>query len=468
MLHIYNTLTRTKEEFQPLQKGRVSMYACGTTPYKPSHLGHAMQALIFDVARRYFEYQGYKVRYVRNYTDVDDKIIAAATKFGKDPLVYSRSIIRETEREFRRLRIQKPSVAPLVSKHIDSIIAYIEELLAKNFAYVTEEGNVYFRVKAFSDYGKLSRQKLEELQHGVRKEAEADKQDVLDFAVWKRAKKGEIFWKSPWGDGRPGWHIECSVMSMRHLGTHFDIHGGGGDLIFPHHENEIAQSASLHGHFANTWMHNGLLMVGNQKMSKSLGNDTSLAEWLSRYHPEVIRYMFLTNHYRSHVDFVAERYREANKKVYAGYKTLFDAHKRLRGIAKDSNLYQERMKAFEAAMDDDFNTVPVFVLLNASFTELNKKEKSPIARAHFDAVKTIGKVLGVFDLVPRKILHEMEDMFLAEKHLARPEITKKLRERNKLRSQKNFGEADALAKSLHEQGINIIDSPKSTSWEPRW
>ncbi len=252
MLKIYNTLTREKELFKPIKPGVVGIYACGTTPYKSPHLGHAMQAILFDIIRRYLEYKGFKVTYVRNYTDVDDKIINEANKLGIDPLKLSSKIIKESDEAFELLRIRRADYEPKVSEHIENIIAMAQLLIEKGFAYQTKDGNVYFRVKKFKPYGKLSNQKTDNLRHGTRKDIETDKEDVLDFALWKNSKPNEIFWESPWGKGRPGWHIECSVMSLEKLGKHFDIHGGGADLMFPHHENEIAQSEAAHdGVFAN-------------------------------------------------------------------------------------------------------------------------------------------------------------------------------------------------------------------------
>lgn len=300
MLKIYNSLTQKKETFIPVKEGKVGIYGCGVTPYKPSHLGHAMQGIIFDVIRRYLEYKGYQVTYIRNYTDIEDRIIERAKEAKMETLAYSQMIMDQCDKDFDMLRVRRADYTPKVTEFIDEIIRGVQRLIDLGYAYSTEKGNVYYSIAKFPDYGKLSKQKLSNMRNGVRKDIEPDKKDVMDFALWKASKEGEIFWESPWGKGRPGWHIECSIMSTHYLGDHFDIYGGGSDLLFPHHENEIAQSEAMHsGHFVNYWIHNGLLMVGDKKMSKSLNNDVSIQDWLNKYHPEIIRYLILTNHYKS-------------------------------------------------------------------------------------------------------------------------------------------------------------------------
>ncbi|MEK7642732.1 MAG: cysteine--tRNA ligase [Patescibacteria group bacterium] len=480
-MKIYNTLRREKEEFVPIKEGEVSIYACGVTPYKPSHLGHAMQAVIFDIMRRYFEYKGYKVTYVRNYTDIDDKIINAAKEIGVLPLEHSRNIMEQSNLEFDELRIRRADHEPKVSETIGDIISFIEELLEKGMAYTTEKGNVYFDVKKFQDYGKLSNQKIEELRHGTRKEVEEDKKDAVDFALWKSSLDEGFSWDSPWGKGRPGWHIECSAMSRKFLGQNFDIHGGGGDLVFPHHENEIAQSEAVtNGKFANYWIHNGLLMVGNDKMSKSLGNDMSIEEWLRNYHEETIRYLIVTNHYRSHVQFAKERYGEANNKVFGTYKTLERALEALKGRGEsdakeiateiDGEEYENLIKEFEESMDNDFNTVLVVAQIHEVATKINTildSETPNLAKleAYVKFIREVGKVLGLFDLEPSKVLAQMRDLELKKKNIDKQKIISLVAERDRYKTEGNYGEADKVRNELLSSGISLSDTKSGTLWD---
>jgi len=469
-IKIYNTLTKKKEIFEPVKPGFVGIYGCGVTPYKPSHLGHAMQGVIFDVIRRYFEYRGYETTYVRNYTDIDDKIVAKAKELGIHPLEHSKKIIEQCDRDFDALRVKRANFEPKVSETIPEIIKTIEILIEKNYAYVTNMGNVYYSVRKFQNYGKLSHQNIEDLQHGVRKNVEEDKQDPLDFALWKSGEEGFKFWDSPWGHGRPGWHIECSAMSVKYLGEHFDIHGGGGDLIFPHHENEIAQSMIANdGHFANYWIHNGLLMVGKDKMSKSLNNDISIGDWLKLYHPDVIRYMFLTNHYRSHVQFVPERYAEASKKVYEVY-TAMDSLTNLSGIAPDQGMLANLLHSFEDAMDNDFNTVPVI----ASILELSSKipalvvgtsEQKAQAVTIGKFISTVGQVIGLFDLDTKKVLADIKESELQKRGIKQEYIANLLRLRETAREEKDYSKSDEYRKQLLQMGIKVQDEQGKTSWD---
>ncbi len=473
-MRIYNTYTRTKEEFEPVIAGKVGMYGCGVTPYKPSHLGHAMQAVIFDVIRRYFEYKGYKVTYVRNYTDIDDKIISATTTLGIPPLEHSKNIMRQCNADFTALRVRNADFEPKVSDHIQEIIVMISKLVTSGHGYPTNKGNVYFSVKSFPEYGRLSNQDLTQVLHGSRKALEDDKKDPLDFALWKVADKGEIFWDSPWGKGRPGWHIECSAMSQKYLGTHFDIHGGGMDLLFPHHENEIAQSRSANGGvFANYWIHNGLLMVGADKMSKSLNNDVAITDWLTRFHPEVIRYLILTNHYRSHVQFVPGRYQEANSKVYQTYQRLQWAKDVVATSPVDKGLVAELLEEFESYMDNDFNTVPVVVMLHRLVGEIAKAQrqtkvetatKEKIA-GYLEVVKIIGNVLGLFDLEPLVFLQDLNRVEMAKRKITREEVEAILKKRDGYRKLGKFAEADILRNDLEERRIKVLDIGDASSWE---
>jgi cysteinyl-tRNA synthetase len=466
MIRLYNTYTRSKEEFTPVFPGEVRIYGCGVTPYKPAHLGHAMQAVIFDVIRRFFEYKGYKTTYVRNYTDIDDKIIDVANELEISPLAHSKNIMRQSDEVFDKLRIRRADVEPKVSETIPDIIKLIQELIDKGYGYVTPEGNVYYSVRKFKNYGKLSNQNLDDLMHGTRKEVEPDKKDPLDFALWKKSRNDEIFWESPWGKGRPGWHIECSAMSSKFLGDQFDIHGGGEDLVFPHHENEIAQSEAAHdGKFANYWMHNGLLMVGNEKMSKSLGNDISIKTWLENYHEETIRYLILTNHYRSHVQFVPERYAEANEKVYTSYKTLQKAQELTEHLAADPKLLHGLMDEFDEYMSNDFNTVLVTAMLNRLIKELSTQTNLTRTKTYVEAINNIGKIIGLFDLNPALVLKEMNEIELKKRNLDVAAIDQKIAERKALRAEGKYQEADAVRKELLSQGIKVQDTELGTEWE---
>jgi cysteinyl-tRNA synthetase len=474
-MKIYNSYSKKKEEFIPIATGKVGMYGCGITPYKPSHLGHAMQAVIFDVMRRYFEYQGYQVTYVRNYTDVDDKIINTARSLHVNALDHARNIMEQCERDFKALRVRSSDVEPKVSDHIPDIIRLVSKLIDKKLAYATNLGNVYYIVRKFLNYGHLSNQNIDSLQHGTRKQVEQDKKDPLDFALWKTAdNEDEIYWDSPWGKGRPGWHIECSAMSEKYLGMHFDIHGGGGDLMFPHHENEIAQSEAAHDcTFANYWIHNGLLMVGKEKMSKSLNNDVSLKDWLQLYHPETIRYLILTNHYRSHVQFVSKRYIEANKKVYQIYNILYLAQKATTSLAIDADIFNELIKEFEAYMDNDFNTVQVIAMINklvgdiAQELEKNNDQSKDLRKVqtYYTFIIKVGTILGLFDLEPETVIQEMKHLELSKRSLTTDQIERQIDERNLMRATGDYTGADKVRNSLLQQGISIADSSTKTNWD---
>lgn len=470
-LKVYNTLTRQKQTFEPVHAGLVGMYACGVTPYKPSHLGHAMQAVIFDVIRRYLEYKGFLVTYVRNYTDIDDKIVAAAKETGLQPLEHSKRIMEQCDADFDALHIRRADYEPKVSDHVAEIIRLTQELIDAGYAYATDKGNVYYRVLSFKEYGQLSGQNTDDLLSGTRKESEPDKENPLDFALWKSADPDvNEFWPSPWGNGRPGWHIECSAMSSKYLGDFFDFHGGGGDLIFPHHENEIAQSAAAHnGHFAKYWLHNGLLMVGKEKMSKSLKNDTPITDWLKKYHPEVIRYLILTNHYRSNVQFVPERYRDASLKVYQGYKALKLADEKVGPETnRDEAEYQKLMNEFEEYMDNDFNTVEVIAMLHRIIKELSNEAVSEITLAKLDSIRKIGEVLGLFADSPQLVEEEMKNIELFKLGLTREFVDEEVARRTSARNTEDFKTADKIRDELLAKGINVLDLGGICVWEPKF
>ena len=372
MIRIYNTLTQQKEEFRPIEPGKVRMYVCGMTVYDYCHLGHARVLVAFDVITRYLRHRGYEVNYVRNITDIDDKILRRADENGEPYSELTDRMIKAMHEDEARLGVLSPDDEPRATAYIDEIIAMIHKLIAGGHAYAADNGDVYFAVDSFDDYGKLSKKKLEDLLAGARVDVQEAKRSPADFALWKVAKAGEVSWPSPWGDGRPGWHIECSAMSTACLGDTFDIHGGGPDLLFPHHENEIAQSECATGHtFVNTWMHAGAIRVNKEKMSKSLGNFFTIREIMEKYPAEVVRYFLVSSHYRSQVDYSEENLAEAGR-------TLTRLYHALRGIvpAKAADVPEtEYDQRFAEAMDDDFNTAGAIAVLHAVANEINQHRR---------------------------------------------------------------------------------------------
>ena len=370
-MKIYNTLTRKKEDFVPLHEGQVNMYACGITVSGEAHIGHAYQALIYDIIRKYFEKIGYKVNYARNYTDVDDKIIAKSKETGIPPLEYASMMIDRIDKLMRKFEVDDPTIWLKATCNIDNIIDFVSKLIEKGHAYATERGDAYFSVERFPGYGKLRGRPLEDAYESVRIENEENKRNPLDFALWKSAKEGEIFWESPWGKGRPGWHIECSAMNRAAFGEQIDVHGGGRDLIFPHHENEIAQTESLTGKpFAKYWIHNGLIKVNGQKMSKSLGNSLLLSDLLDEYKPDTIKYALLQTNYRGDINITDELFPDADKHMFEFYKVLDAVNES--GLASDK---QSRWidDSFNRAMDDDFNTAKALADLFGIFKGIRAK-----------------------------------------------------------------------------------------------
>lgn len=476
MIKIYNTLTRKKEEFVPLVPGEVKMYACGITVYDECHLGHAMQAIFFDTIRRYFEYSGFKVKYVRNYTDIDDKIIARANSLGIKPLELSEYYIEDSKKDMAALKVMPATFEPKVSQHIPDIINFVQKLIDKKYAYVSD-GNVFFRVSSFPEYGKLSNRKLEEMEPDP--DTSQGKQSPHDFALWKAAKPNEPFWESPWGKGRPGWHIECSTMANYYLGETLDIHGGGMDIAFPHHENEIAQSEAANGSkFANYWIHNGLLMVENKKMSKSLGNFITIKQALSQYQADVIRYMILSFSISSNVNFTSENLAAINKNVYSYYQTLL----KINEILSSNSSNQEKEsgidvidnieKIFRENMDDFFNSAAFLANFSELFKSLNKilssnktlEEKSAIFRRFMKNFKPITKVLGILDENPKEYLERFTQQYIANNNIDISEVEQKIKERDIARKNKNFKEADRIREELLKKGIALHDTPSGTKW----
>ena len=464
MIRVYNTITRKKEEFQTLEPGLVKMYVCGVTVYNDAHVGHAMSALVFDVIRRYLEYRGYKVRHVMNYTDVDDKIIARAQNLGEDPLRLAERYIKDYAKNLDDLNILPATSNPRVSNTIDLIIDFIQGLIDKGYAYAAVNGDVYFRVDKDEDYGRLSTRKLEDMQAGARIEVDEDKQNPLDFALWKAAKPGEVFWESPWGRGRPGWHIECSAMSLKELGEQIDIHGGGNDLIFPHHENEIAQSESYTGkEFARYWIHNGMLQLGGEKMSKSLGNIVSINDFLKDRDADVMRMLVLNGTYRAPLMFTDETLDAAEKGIDRFKSALRPAQPNASGLSSEAvsaliNQTESTQQAFTDTMDDDFNTAgalaPLYELAKAINTA---RDGSGTDEQLATAQATLRELTGILGLR----LAEKTGSGDADKF-----IDLLVDVRGQARVEKMWSLSDTIRDRLKELGVTIEDSKDGTSW--RW
>ncbi|MDP0343257.1 cysteine--tRNA ligase [Glaesserella parasuis] len=456
MLKIYNTLKREKEEFKPIHPDHVGMYVCGVTVYDLCHFGHGRTFVSFDVIARYLRYLGYNLRYVRNITDVDDKIIKRSLENNEtcDQLV-DRMII-EMHKDFDALNILRPDVEPRATQHIPEIIAIVEKLLAKGHAYVAEDGDVMFNVESFQKYGALSRQNLEQLQAGARVEIKSVKRNPMDFVLWKMSKENEPSWDSPWGKGRPGWHIECSAMNSKELGNHFDIHGGGSDLMFPHHENEIAQSCCAHGDdYVNYWLHTGMLTINEEKMSKSLNNFFTIRDILNEYDCESVRYFFLTAQYRSLLDYSEENIGLARKALERLYTAL-------RGCDWNVELAEndQYVTAFKESMDDDFNTPGALAVLFELAREVNKLKAENQAEANKLAarLKQLAGVLGLLEQDPETFLQgDANNDEVAE-------IEALIKQRNEARASKNWAVADEARNKLTAMGIVLEDGANGTTW----
>ena len=484
-LKIHNTLSGRKEAFEPLVPGTVRMYVCGVTVYDYCHLGHARSALVFEVIRRYLEYRGFAVTFVKNFTDVDDKIIRRAQEQGKDWQQITSTYITAYHEDMARIGVAPATLEPKATEHMGEIIQLVELLMKKGLAYQVD-GDVYFQVENFPAYGMLSKRKLEDLQAGARVEVDERKRNPIDFALWKSAKSGEPAWPSPWGLGRPGWHIECSAMSMKHLGPTFDIHGGGEDLIFPHHENEIAQSSGASGQpFAQYWVHNGFVRINQEKMSKSLGNYFTIREifeksrWPEAVTGEMLRYFLLSTHYRSPVDFSDQSLEEA-KRALDGFYDLFQ---RLEESSRSSStaygmLVGERQKlvsSVEQGMDDDFNSPAALAALQVFRGQVNRMLESGLSRQGYldacEGFRSVGRVLGLFQLSDwqfnpaDRLTAGVEEKTGVGPVMTETDIEVKLAERNEARCRKNFKRADEIRAELASLGITIEDRPDGTS---RW
>jgi len=481
VLSVYNTLTRRKEPLEPLHPGEVRLYVCGPTVYSWVHIGNARTFTVFDVVVRYLRHRGYRVSYVRNYTDVDDKIINAAREAGEDPAALADRFVQAFEEDARGLGLLPPDVAPRVTQVIPEIRALIQTLLDQGVAY-SAGGDVYFQVSRWPEYAKLSRRNLDDLRAGERVAPGELKREPLDFALWKAEKPGEPAWDAPWGRGRPGWHIECSAMSEKYLGKTFDIHGGALDLIFPHHENEIAQSeAAHHAPLSRVWMHAGFLELENAKMSKSLGNVVRLRDALAKVDGEALRLFFLASHYRNGLAFSDEALAEAERRVEYFYETLQRVDERLGGReVKPGPLHGDpdaHLRAFEEAMDDDFNTAGALAALSGLFAQLNEYlEKPPVPdramvlrtlAALRAVVPTMGAVLGILGSPPAAWLERRRDRLVQQRGLDRRRIEALIGERAEARKAKDFARADATRDELLALGVELRDGPGGTLWKVR-
>lgn len=463
MLKIYNTLTRAKQEFKPIVPGRVRIYVCGMTVYDYCHLGHARVLVVFDMVTRWLRAAGFEVTYVRNITDIDDKIIKRAAENNEPVDALTARFIRAMNEDAAALGVLNPDFEPRATEFIPQMQEIIRLLESKGLAYVATDGDVDYSVRDFPGYGKLSGKSLEDLRAGERVEIVQAKRDPLDFVLWKRAKPGEPAWPSPWGQGRPGWHIECSAMSSALLGQHFDIHGGGQDLQFPHHENEIAQSEGAHDHpFVNYWMHNGFVRVDNEKMSKSLGNFFTVREILSRYRPEEVRFFILRAHYRSPLNYSDQHLDDARQALTRLY-TALKGEPVVTGVIDWNNASAQR---FQEAMNDDFNTPEAVAVLFDLANELNRSRDASVARL----LKSLGGVLGLLQHDPKEYLQGRDGISSAELAAPMPRleatlIEERIADRAVARKAKNFAESDRIRKELEDAGIVLEDMPGGkTEW----
>lgn len=456
MLVIYNSLTKQKTLFTPIEPGKVRLYVCGMTVYDHCHIGHARVMVVFDTVVRYLRHLGYEVIYVRNITDIDDKIIHRAQENREDITQLTQRFIQAMYQDTDALGVLRPDLEPRATEFIPQILAMIQRLLDNHYAYLTEQGDICYAVNRFQDYGKLSGKHLEELRAGERVGINTTKQDPLDFVLWKAAKPGEPNWQSPWGPGRPGWHIECSAMSTHCLGNHFDIHGGGMDLQFPHHENEIAQSEGATGEpFVNLWMHNGFVRINEEKMSKSLGNFFTVREVLQRYAPEVIRYFILTSHYRSPLNYSEQNLelaRQALTRLYTALRGLSILGPGFFPMAESP--YQQN---FLAAMDDDFNTPEALAVLFDLAKEINRLKNTDPNQANQrgQELSHLAHILGLLQTDPEQFFQQGQ---------AVEEIEQLITDRNIARQQRNWAEADRIRDHLKAQGIVLEDSGQQTTW----
>lgn len=466
-MKIYNTMTRRKEEFVPIREGKVGIYVCGPTVYDYIHIGNARPMIVFDTLRRYLTYKGYEVNYVSNFTDVDDKIIKRANEEGVDSTVISERYIAEVKKDMRAMNVQEATTHPKATEEIPDMIALVETLIEKGYAYEVN-GTVYFRTRQFKDYGKLSHKNLDDLRSGNRSlkvSGEDEKEDSLDFVLWKPKKEGEPFWNSPWGEGRPGWHLECSCMSKKYIGDVIDIHAGGEDLIFPHHENEIAQSEAANGtEFARYWMHNAFLKINNEKMSKSLGNFFTVREISEKYPLQVIRFFMLSAHYRSPLNFsddLVEAAKNGLERILTAYEKVLETSKKstvtvmLAEEEEAVTKIEELKKKYEVAMDDDLNTADaiavIFELVKLLNTTVNDQSSKPYCEKMASTLNQLCDILGIETV--------------REQELLDADIERLIEERQQARKNKNFARADEIRNALLEQGIALEDTREGVKWK---
>jgi len=455
MIKIYNTLSKQKEEFKPLKQGEVKMYVCGMTVYDLCHLGHARVLVIFDLIHRWFKENNYAVTYVRNITDIDDKIINKSVEQKITFNELTERYIDEMNIDIQALNVLSPSHEPKATEHISSMITMIQTLVDKGFAYQAENKDVYYAVDKFAGYGKLSGKSLKDLQAGNRVDIDKNKRNVFDFVLWKSAKKNEPAWQSPWGKGRPGWHIECSAMSNKILGHHFDIHGGGQDLQFPHHENEIAQSEATNDcQMANYWIHNGFVKVDNEKMSKSLGNFFTIRSILELYDGEVVRFFILKAHYRSPLNYSDQHLDDARQGLTRLYLTIRDITKSANSVIDWNNSYA---KKFKAALDDDFNSAEALSVLFDLSNEINKKNSDTLKVLLIN----LANILGLLYQNPENFLQGKDGL------ISDSDINTMIKKRNVAKQNRNYNEADAIREQLLSQGIILEDTEKGTIWRKK-
>ncbi|MFL5274015.1 MAG: cysteine--tRNA ligase, partial [Anaeromyxobacteraceae bacterium] len=477
----HDTLTGKKREFVPLEPGKVRFYACGPTVYDHAHVGHARSYVVWDVVVRHLRARGLEVKYVRNFTDVDDKIIRRANERGEDPVALADHFARSFDEDMDALGNLRPDAAPRVSGHIPQIVALIEQLVARGFAYAASNGDVYYRVRRFPEYGRLAKRNLDDLLSGARVEPGEAKEDPLDFALWKAAKPGEPAWDSPWGKGRPGWHIECSAMTLAHLGQPIDLHGGGKDLVFPHHTNEIAQSVAARGEdlraegFSRYWMHHGFVEIDSEKMSKSLGNFFTVKQVLEKFEPEAVRTFLLGTHYRNPINYSDAVLVEAEKRLAYLYETLEKADRVAQGApAAEAAGEEDLVQRARAALDDDFNTAAVLGILADAFTAANtlvdkKGKKTPddrarLARFSRDA-RVVGQELGLLQRPPQEALAAIRERAAARLGIDPELVERRIAERAEARKAKDFARSDAIRDELLARGVAIMDGPQGTTWK---
>lgn len=459
-LILYNTLSRRKEAFTPIEPGKIGLYVCGVTVYDYCHIGHARVLVAFDVISRFLRHDGWDLTYVRNITDIDDKILTRAEENAEPYTDLTERFITAMHEDEHALGVLRPDLEPRATAHIDVIVKMIQTLMDKGYAYRVDNGDVYYRVTRFEGYGKLTNKDMDQLLAGARVDVDEIKEDPRDFALWKHAGEGEVGWQTPFGFGRPGWHIECSAMTKTCLGDHFDIHGGGPDLPFPHHENEIAQSEAANGcHYANYWMHAGAVRLDGEKMSKSLGNFFTIREVLKKYHPEIVRYLLISSHYRSSINYSEDSLLEARAALTRFYSALRN-YTEVPAADKATLAKSEDYQRFVAAMRDDFNTRVALAVMFDMVRSLNAADANEQTQQQVSVLKAMAEILGILQVAPEKFLQGQGD----EEGLSNAQIDALVNERIEAKQEKDFARADAIRTQLTEAGIVLEDSPEGTRW----